>query len=200
MANNTEKVKKPGSFSCFSKNPVNVAFENQDEKEKIILFLRAHPITLVSPVIIVIFLIIFPFIAGAVLSLLNIELLASLTSGQVFWLAVSWYLFVFGFAFFRFVLWYFNVYFVTNERIVDFDIRGILNKQISFTTLNHIEDIAPKTIGFFGTFFNYGTVYVQTAAERPEFEFENVPRPDDVAHIILEQVRLEEGEAPGEVG
>ncbi len=96
-------------------------------------------------------------------------------------------------------MWYFNVYILTNERIVDLDFVGILDKQVAFTTLNHIEDITPKTIGFFGTFFDYGNVYIQTAAEKPEFDFEKVPRPDDVAHLILQQVRIEEKEKPGEI-
>ena len=86
---------------------------------------------------------------------------------------------------------------MTNERIVDFDFRGILHKETSYANLNQVQDVSPKVIGFFGTFFHYGNIFVQTAAAKPEFEFHHVARPDNVAKEILEQVRLEAGEPPG---
>lgn len=185
-------------FASFSFDPVGITFENQEEGEKIILFLRAHIITLVPAVLLIVFLVVLPVFIGFVLNLLGASV-SFLSAAQIFLIDVFWYLLIFAYAFFRFVLWYFNVYILTNERIVDFDFRGLLNKEISYTTLIHVEDIEPKTVGFFGTFFNYGNVYIQTAAERPEFEFEKVPRPDSVAQAILEQVRKEEGEAPGAI-
>lgn len=185
-------------FATFSFDPVGITFENQEEGEEIVLFLRAHVITLVPAGILIIFLIVLPFLVTILLNLLGTRV-SFLNASQIFIIDVFWYLLVFAYAFYRFVIWFFNVYILTNERIVDFDFRGLLNKEISYTTLIHVEDIEPKTVGFFGTFFNYGNVYIQTAAERPEFEFEKVPRPDAVAQAILEQVRKEEGEAPGAI-
>ncbi len=185
-------------FASFSFDPVGITFENQEEGEKIVLFLRAHIITLVPGAFLIIFLIFLPILAVFILNILNADL-GFLTATQVFLIDLFWYLLIFAYAFYRFILWYFNVYVLTNERIVDFDFKGLLNKEISYTTLIHIEDIEPKTVGFFGTFFNYGNVFIQTAAERPEFVFEKVPRPDAVAEAIMEQVRKEESEPPGKV-
>lgn len=185
-------------FASFLAAPVGITFENQERGEEIILFLRAHIVTLVPALLLIIFLSVLPFLLITLSSLLGISV-GTFTVSQIFIIDIFWYLFIFAYGFFRFVLWYFNVYILTNERIVDFDFKGLLNKEISYTTLTHIEDIEPKTIGFFGTFFNYGNVYIQTAAALPEFDFEKVPRPDSVAEAILEQVRKEEAEAPGEI-
>lgn len=184
-------------LAMFAPQPQGVTFENQEENEQIVLLLRAHLVTLVPALLLIVFLLFVPAIVSGILSFLSISI--SLAPNQTLLILLFWYLLVFGYAFYRFVFWFFNVYLVTNERIVDFDFKGILNKEFSYTTLIHIEDVEPKTVGFFGTFFNYGNVYIQTAAERPEFEFEKVPRPDDVAEKILVQVRLEEQESPGEV-
>ena len=149
--------------------------------------------------IITIFFMLIPFIVSSILLVVGINLSDLLTSAQIFLITVFWYLFVFGYAFYRLLFWYFNVYLLTNERIVDFDFRGILHKETAYANLNQIQDVSPKIIGFFGTFFHFGNVFIQTAAAKNEFEFQSVARPDDVARVILEQVRHEEGEKGGEI-
>ena len=187
-------------LAMFAPHPVGVTFEGQESGEKIILLLRAHLIILVPAVLTIIFLLLVPLLVPSLLGLLGVDLSDSLTVGQTFLLIFFWYLFVFGFTLYKFIFWYFNVYLLTNERIIDFDFRGLLHKETSYAKLNQIQDISPKMIGFFGTFFHFGNIFIQTAAARPEFEFHYVPRPNEVAQEILEQVRLEEGEAPGVVG
>lgn len=179
-------------LAAFALAPYGVGFQGQDKGEQVILLLRAHIITLFGSVIITTVMCLAPFVISALGRAAGLNISGFLAAGQVFWLFVVWYLFTFGFAFFRFLYWYYNVYILTNERIVDLDLRGILEREISFTTLNHIEDVSPKTIGIFETFFNYGSVQIETAAERPEFKFENVPKPDIVADRILDEVRVTE--------
>ena len=174
-------------------------FSTQEKGEKVILLLRAHPIVLIPTFVITAIVFVVPIIAPAALSILRFDLSETLNGQQTLILVLFWYLLVFGYVFYRLIFYYFNTYLVTNERIIDFDFRGILHKETSYAKLNQIQDISPKIIGFFGTFFHFGNVYVQTAAEKPEFEFHNVSHPDTVAQVIHEQVRLEETEAPGEV-
>lgn len=186
-------------LAMFAPWPVGVTFEGQEHGEKIILLLRAHIITLVPTLIVIIALALIALLVPPLFSLIGVDLEDSLSLGQTTLVTFFWYLFVFGFAFYRFIFWYFNVYLITNERIVDFDFRGLLHKETSYAKLNQIQDVSPKMIGFFGTFFHYGNIFIQTAASRPEFEFHHVSRPNEVAHEILEQVRKEEGEAPGAI-
>ena len=186
-------------LAVFAQNPAGVTFEDQEEGEKVILLLRAHIVTLLPSLLQIIILFILPLFISPVFSLLRVNIGQSLLAGQVFWLSATWYLFVFGFTFYKFIFWYFNVYLLTNERIIDFDFRGILHKETAYANLNQIQDVSPKIIGFFGTFFHFGNVFIQTAAAKPEFEFHAVARPDDVARVILEQERHEEGEKGGEI-
>lgn len=182
--------------ATFKKNPRGIVFEGQEAGEEIILFLRPHVVTLVPFFIITVFLIFAPVIFGLAARFFGGEL-AFLSGGQKIILNIFWYLVVFAYAFYRFIFWYFNVYILSNERVVDFDFRGLLHKEVAYAKLNQIQDVSPKMIGFFSTFFHFGNVHIQTAAERPEFEFHHVARPDEVAHAILENVRKEEGEPPG---
>ncbi len=179
-------------LATFAFDPLGVGFEGQDKGEQVVLLLRAHVITLVGPAIVVFLMLLAPFVISRLANLANINIFGFLTAGQFFWFFIVWYLFTFGYAFYRFLFWYYNVYILTNERIVDLDLRGVLAREMSFTTLNHIEDVSPKTVGVFETFFNYGSVLIETAAEKPEFKFENVPRPDIVADRILDEVRTTE--------
>ena len=185
-------------FAMFAPQPVGVSFESQQEGEKIIILLRAHLATLVPVIIEIVFLLLMP-VFTAILGALGVEVFGSLATRQLFWVHVIWYLFVFGFIFYKFIFWYFNVYLLTNERVVDFDFKGITHKETAYANLNQIQDVTPKVIGVFSTMFNYGNVYIQTAAAKNEFEFRAVEKPDMLAREILEQVRLEEMEAPGEI-
>lgn len=173
-------------------------FEGQEKGEKVILFLRPHIVTLLPSLFLIMFLLLLPILAGSIGALINIDL-SFLSPGQRFLTVVFWYLVVFSYALYRFIFWYFNIYVLTNERILDFDFKGLLHKEISYARLGQIQDVSPKMRGFFSTFFHFGNVFVQTAAERPEFEFHHVANPDFVAQKIQEQVRHEESEKPGEI-
>lgn len=174
-------------------------FQTQEKGEAVILLLRAHPVTLFPTLLLSGFLLVVPLIAPLIFTLLQVDLSLTFSGMQVLLITIFWYLVVFGYFFYKFLFYYFNTYLLTNERIIDFDFRGMLHKEISYAKLNQVQDVSPKVIGFFGTFFHYGNVYIQTAAERPEFEFHNVANPDFVAQKIIEEVRHEEGEKPGEI-
>lgn len=195
----TRTLPSRNPLAMFAPNPAGIAFENQEKGERIVLLLRAHIATLIPVVLQIFFIAILPFFIVPMLSFIRINILEALSQGQIFWMIVAWYLFVFGFSLYKFIFWYFNVYLVTNERIVDFDFRGILHKEASYTNLSQIQDVTPKVVGFFGTFFHYGNVFIQTAGTNPEFEFSDVENPDKVARVILEQFRHEEAEKPGEI-
>lgn len=84
------------------------------------------------------------------------------------------------------VMYYLNIQIITNERIVDVTQRSLLHRTISELHLNSIEDVTAETKGIFGTFLDYGNVYVQTAAETERFIFDNVPNPGLVEKTILD--------------
>jgi ABC-type multidrug transport system fused ATPase/permease subunit len=88
-----------------------------------------------------------------------------------------------------FILWimyYLNMQVITNERVVDITQKSLLHHTVSELHLTNIEDVTAEVKGLFGTFLNYGNVYVQTAAETERFIFDHVPNPAKVEKTILD--------------
>ncbi len=84
------------------------------------------------------------------------------------------------------VLYYLNMYIVTNERIVDVDQKGLFSHHVSELNIEKIEDVTSEVNGILGHLFDYGTVYIQTAGTKERFDFDNVPNPAHITKTILE--------------
>ncbi|MDB4939723.1 MAG: hypothetical protein JWO40_148 [Candidatus Doudnabacteria bacterium] len=87
-----------------------------------------------------------------------------------------------------FMIWiihYLNVWIITNKRVVCVFQKGIFEQRISELTFPNVEDISSDTNGIFGTFMSYGNVEVETAGEKENFVFENVPKPKDIERLIF---------------
>src|SRR3989344_3865887 len=109
-------------------------------------------------------------------------------------LTMMWYLLTVGLMLEKFLSWYFNVYIVTDERIVDIDFYSLIYKEISDTKIERIQDVTVVQGGVIRALFNFGTVNIQTAGERREFDFEDVPKPQVVAKFLNEMMLEEEKE------
>jgi hypothetical protein len=70
--------------------------------------------------------------------------------------------------------------------VVDIDQVGLFSHVVSELHIDKIEDVTSETEGIFGTIFNYGQVFVQTAATIERFEFDNVPNPAGIEKLILD--------------
>lgn len=88
--------------------------------------------------------------------------------------------------FFLWIIYYLNYQIVTNERLVDIDQINLLYHRTSELHLENIEDVRAEIKGVFGTLFNYGTIYIQTAGVTAHFEFDNVPNPHRTAKLVLD--------------
>lgn len=182
-----------GPLTAFAINPKNIRFETQEEEEKVILFVRQHFIVNVPWMVITTLLVIAPTVLFPLLFRalsLNVTLPVSYyVVGTMFW-----YLATFGFALASFIGWFFNIYIVTNERIVDIDFFYLLYKKFAQAELVKIQDINYTSGGILATIFNYGNVVVETAGEAPNIEFASVPYPEKVVETIRELTESEEVE------
>lgn len=155
----------------------DVKFEAQAKDEHIILVLRAHPITFLPWI----FNSLVFFIA---LIVLDFILPNFLTANQVIFINIFALILLFSYIFFNFLSWFFNVGIITNQRIIDIDFDNVIYKEVTETNFSRIQDITSKSGGFFEAFFNYGNLFVQTAASEQNIEFLNIPSPSDVVRII----------------
>lgn len=174
-----------GALSAFMVKPRGIRFETQETEEEILLLLRAHPVTNSNWIFITLVLIGVPFFFGPFLLRLNI-LPSGIPAGYFIMLPFLWYLGTVGYAFTNFLKWYFNIYIVTNRRVVDIDWLNLLYKQISSTQLEKIQDVTYKQGGILDSFFDFGNVFIQTAGTEANFEFIAVPQPEKVVRQINE--------------
>jgi uncharacterized membrane protein YdbT with pleckstrin-like domain len=184
-------VGKMGSenlLTSFASFPQKIRFETQDDKEEVILFLRQHPIVNVKWIVLVILMLAIPSVFSF------FPPFAQLPINFQFVITMGWYMFVFGYALAKFMGWFFNIYILTDERVVDVDFQNIFFRKISTAKIEEIQDVNIQSSGSFETFFGYGSVFIQTAAEVSQFEFLQVPNPDRVGKIINQMIDLEEQE------
>ncbi|MFZ5534625.1 MAG: PH domain-containing protein [Patescibacteria group bacterium] len=180
-------------LTSFAVSPEGISFETQEKEEKVILFLRQHLIVLLGPALLVLFLALAPIVFFPLLfrflTLPFVVPVSYIVVGTAFWYVVT-----FGFALMSFLRWFFNIYIVTDKRIVDIDFIHLLYKEFSEARLDRIQDISYKSSGIFSVFFDYGDASVQTAGgDMPNIEFLAVPKPAKVVEAISEL--LEDGKA-----
>lgn len=172
-------------LSPFWYKPERVKFINKDPEEKVILLLRRHPITNLGWILSSFLMLIAP----AFISVSDIFIF--LPGGYQAILLLTWYLMTSAFVLESFLKWFYQVNIITDERIIEVDFSGLLYREITDANIDQIQDVTVPVGGGARTFFNYGDVIIQTAAEVPRITFEAVPKPDLVAKVLRE-LRVEE--------
>lgn len=174
-------------LSSYIERPKHCCFEGQDPDEKILLLLRAHPITNIPWIIFAIFVFIIPFAVQRVIPYTGFDLPLMPQSFLLILLIIN-YILVLITVFEGFLGWYFNVTLVTNEKIVDIDFAYLLYKAVDLAPLGKIEETDSVTAGIVGTIFNFGNVRVQTAGASVAIEMKNIPQPATVADMVLDLI------------
>lgn len=184
------RAERPSSnpFASFAPKPVNTCFDAQHDEEQVLLLLRQSLITQIKFVIIIIGLALLPILFNGIGMLdflpTNFQVVANL----------GWYLIVASFALEVFLSWFYNVYIVTDERVIDVDFTSLIAKNVAYAKIDNIEDITSSTAGLLGSVFDYGDVRIQTAGAVTQFEFLSVPHPSKVVAFINELMIEEEQE------
>jgi uncharacterized membrane protein YdbT with pleckstrin-like domain len=87
---------------------------------------------------------------------------------------------------YAYVLWYFSVYIVTNERIRQVSQKGLFKKTVVDLDLVKIESISYNVPGLFGSMFGYGTILIQTMVG--DMVVSNVAKPEMVYNKLQDVV------------
>ena len=182
---------KASSLASFAAFPPKTEFSGQDRGEHIVLLLRQHPAVFIPQVFIIILMIILPALVIPIAGLLDFEITAGDTAFAL-GVMVLWIMLTLSVAAVTIFKWFFNVNIVTNEKIVDIDFDRLFDHRVSEAQLEKIEDVSHSTVGMWAVIFDFGTVYIQTAAEQREFEFINIPRPRDVQDTIDDLLELKQ--------
>ncbi|MBF8249866.1 MAG: hypothetical protein HW400_467 [Candidatus Levybacteria bacterium] len=177
-------------LSSFCQSPKGLSFQTQKEKETIVLFLRPHPLTNLSWILFSAFLLFLPLIITIFLPMFGINFLSSSIINHFTAIYVLfYYLILSSYVLISFLTWFYNIFIVTTDRIVDINYTDIVIHNVSETKLNHIEDVKFTQSGFIPTLFNYGNLNAQTAGEMVNFEARSIPRPKETADIITNLIK-----------
>ncbi|MEI6650434.1 MAG: PH domain-containing protein [Candidatus Moraniibacteriota bacterium] len=87
-----------------------------------------------------------------------------------------------------FLVWigdYFDVWIVTNERIVNIEQKDLFTRRVSELRYSRIQDVTSEVTGVIPSILNYGDVSVQTAGELEHFLFHNVPDPTSIKDLVM---------------
>ncbi|MDO8599226.1 MAG: PH domain-containing protein [bacterium] len=160
--------------------------------ENRIIALRRHWLTMVKRVGAYVILAAIPFGIYFFLTENFPEMLRSSAGYPALVLAFSAYeLGMWLFLFTMFLDYELDMWVVTNDRLVNIEQHGLFARTIAELDLWRVQDVTSDVRGVFPTFFDYGTVYVQTAGATERFALEQVPQPHEVRKIILDMADLD---------
>lgn len=181
-------------FPSIMERPQQIKFLEQEPDEHIELFLRQHWVTNVGWIFTALVGIILPFFLPLVTPYLDLSLLLDNAPQAGLAMFVLWYLFILVFILERYLFWYFNIYIVTNQHLVDIALQSLLSRNITEIRLDDVQSASSRISGIIRSLFNFGDVIIETAAESQDIRFLAVPRPDFVADKISDLQSQKEGD------
>lgn len=95
-------------------------------------------------------------------------------------------IFILSFMMMQWIIWYLDIWILTDSRLVDTQLISLFNRKISQVSLNQVQDVQVDVEGYLPTIFRYGNVKVQTAGKEGFFQLRAISEPRDAARQILE--------------
>lgn len=130
----------------------NLVFDGQREGEVVQFVFRRHLLTAKKGFA---FLVIM-FIVGF------LPLLIWRGNPQIFWFFIGMLLIGIAGCLYSYLLWYFSVYIVTDQRIRQISQKGFFKKTVVDLGLDKIQSISYGVPGLIAGIFGYGTILIQT--------------------------------------
>jgi len=91
-----------------------------------------------------------------------------------------------------FLVWidyYFDVWIITSERIVNIEQKGLFTRHISELRFARVQDVKSTVSGLIPTMLNFGDVTVQTASEEDHFVFRQIGDPFGIKDEVMRLAR-----------
>jgi len=177
----------PKNFGTFCTFPINYTFNGQDKGENIVLLLRRHPVSFIKQYFVLVLLLLSPIFV-----LSTFRYIEGIGFGMTLGVCLFMILLSISFSVDLFFKWYYSVNIITDQRIVDVDFDNILYHRFSDAQLEKIEDVTHVPAGVFSSIFDYGNVFIQTAAAKKEFDFYEVPRARDVQDTLSDLLEMKQ--------
>lgn len=151
-------------------------FEGQRDGEQLLFIFRRHPIAMRKAY----YLLLVPLVIGCIPPLIW------QTNLMLFWLpliglGIGLLLFAY-----HFIMWYFTIYIVTDQRIRQITQRGFFGKDVVELRLSKIQNISYNIPGFTGEILGFGTIVIQTLVG--DLVIQKVGHPDETYNKLQDAV------------
>ncbi len=164
-------------------------FQGQHENESVLRVIHRHWFTIVVRLSLILLISCFLLGSLSVFPSLFPEALGKESWRFFLFAEHSILLFVWLYVFLIWIDYYFDVWIITSERIVNIEQRGLFTRRISELRFSRIQDVTSSVNGLIPTILNFGDVLVQTAAEEERFVFQEVGDPFAVKDVIMQLAR-----------
>lgn len=98
-------------------------------------------------------------------------------------LGVRWY-----------IIWHYNVFVITNKRVIDIYQKGIFSRDVSEIMLSKVLDVSYQRKGILQTIFKYGNIYLQVAGNEIKLVIAKIKNPQETQRILSDYVQESEEE------
>ena len=159
-----------------NKQSEQLDFDGQRDGEQLLFVFRRHIIAMRKGF----YLLLVPFALSSIPPLIwqsHLELFLLPIGGLLVGLILFFY---------HYLMWYFTIYIVTDQRIRQITQRGFFGKDVVELRLSKIQNISYNVPGFTGEVFDFGTIVIQTFVG--DLVIHNVAHPDDVYNKLQDAV------------
>lgn len=167
------------------KNLSLVRFPGKHEQEQVIAVYHRHWFDILTHLFLSVLLSVLLLGGFAVLPGLFPDIGESPNAPFFFFLENSFFLFLWLTLFLIWIDVYFDVWIVTDERIVNVEQKDLFTRRVSELRFHTIQDVTSEVQGVIPSILDYGDVLIQTAGENQRFIFHNVPNPVGIKDLIM---------------
>jgi uncharacterized membrane protein YdbT with pleckstrin-like domain len=158
------------------KSNLQLDFVGQRDGERLLFVFRRHMVAMRKGF----YMLLIPVVVSSLPPLIwsyNLELFLLPIAG----FAIGIILFLY-----HFILWYFTIYIVTDQRIRQVTQRGLFGKDVIELRLSKIQNISYNIPGLSGEMFKYGTIIIQTFVG--DLVIHNVEHPEEIYNKLQDAV------------
>lgn len=161
-------------------NQISKAFNGQRDGEEFLFIFRKHIIAMRKGFYI--------FLGAFLLGCLPVfwAVVNGDSNSEIFYAPLAGFLIGFFAFLYYFMLWYFSIYVVTDQRIRQIQQKGFFGKSVMDIPLTKIQSINYNIPGFFADIFRFGTVNILTIVG--DLKIENVENPEEIYNKLQDAV------------
>jgi uncharacterized membrane protein YdbT with pleckstrin-like domain len=146
------------------------------ENEELIRLIRRHPLVYFKPALVALILLLLPFF-----------LMFLLFKWEKVGLVIFGILVLFGLlTIIRLsVVYLFNIFIITNQRIILYIQQGLFDRKVSEVTYDKIQDISYRYKGFWQTLLKYGSLRIQIINSESALYVKKIAHPGQIQQLII---------------